>query len=81
MPFGMSFMEQRLVAEKFAINVPVIIAENDCVIVTGSSLLNAFDRLEVLEYSAKAVIASKELGDVVSINTQSIREIDIAFNL
>ena len=55
--------------------------ENDCVIVTGSSLLNAYDRLEVAEYSAKALIATKNLGDVVSINEPQIEDIKEAFKL
>jgi L-fuculose-phosphate aldolase len=49
--------------------------------VTGDSLLNAFDRLEVAEYSAKAIIASKDLGEMVAINQQQIDEIEDAFHL
>ena len=48
---------------------------------TGDSLLNAFDRLEVAEYSAKAIIASRQLGDVVAINDAEIDEIEEAFHL
>jgi|GEM_PF-4206183 L-fuculose-phosphate aldolase len=40
----------------FSAPVPVVLAENDSLTVTGPSLLNAFDRLEVAEYSAKALI-------------------------
>lgn len=79
--FGLSFMQPQQVAAKFDRHIPIVIAENDCVIVTGSNLLNAFDRLEVLEYSAKAIIASKELGEIVSIDEDSIKEIEIAFKL
>ncbi len=81
LPFGLSFTQPQQVAGMFAPHIPVIIAENDCVIVTGSSLLNAFDRLEVLEYSAKAIIASKELGEIVSIDEESISAIEVAFKL
>ena len=48
---------------------------------TGDSLLNAFDRLEVAEYSAKAIIASRQLGEVVAINDEEIDEIEEAFHL
>ena len=60
---------------------PVLIVENQCVICTGKDLLTAFDRLEVLEFSAKAVIAAKEIGPVVQINDQQVKEIEEAFKL
>lgn len=81
LPFGSTFMQPAMVADMLIPSNPISLIENDCVIVTGSSLLNAFDRLEVAEYSAKALIASKSLGDVVIINDDRIDEIEIAFNL
>lgn len=81
LPFGSSFMQPKMSAETFSKDSPVVIVENDCVIVTGGSLLNAFDRLEVLEYSAKAVIASKCLGPVVAIGDHEITDIHEAFKL
>ena len=48
---------------------------------TGRDLLNAFDRLEVLEFSAKAVIAAREIGPVVQIDDAQVREIEQAFKL
>ncbi len=80
-PFGSTFMQPSMVADLFTPSNPIVLAENDSVIVTGNSLLNAFDRLEVAEYSAKALIASKSLGQVVVINNEQISEIEKAFNL
>lgn len=79
--FGLIFAQPKRVAEMLDRQTSVLVVANDCVIVAGSNLLNAFDRLEVLEYSAKAVIASKELGDIVPINDHDIKEIEIAFKL
>jgi len=81
LPFGSSFLQQELTTNEIRPNVPVVIVENDCVIVTGASLLNAFDRLEVLEFSAKAIIAASVLGDIVKINEQQVKDMDIAFGL
>lgn len=81
LPFGSSYMQISLTAQEIRADVPVILVENDCVIVTGNSLLNAFDRLEVLEYSAKAIIAASELGNIININKQEVEEINKAFNL
>lgn len=60
---------------------PVLIIENECVIATGQTLLEAFDRLEVLEYSARALIAARGLGEGVMIADNEIREIEEAFHL
>ncbi|HEX7713392.1 MAG TPA: class II aldolase/adducin family protein [Bacillota bacterium] len=81
LPFGSSFMEPQKTAEVFTKNTPLALVANDCVIVTGSSLINAFDRLEVAEYSAKAIIASRSIGNVVMIDNERIAEIEKAFPL
>ena len=70
-----------MLADMFKEDTPIIMVENDCIIVTGNSLINAFDRLEVAEYTAKAIIASKALGDVVKIDNEKIEDIKKAFNL
>ena len=44
-------------------------------------LLNAYDRLEVLEYSAAAMIAAKDIGDVVYITDDEVKAIEKAFHL
>lgn len=79
--FGANYLKAAETADVFAENTPIAIVQNDCVIVTGDSLLNAFDRLEVAEYSARAIIASKDLGEMVAINQQQIDEIEEAFHL
>jgi L-fuculose-phosphate aldolase len=81
LPFGSSFLQPELTAEVFCSKTPVALVENDCVIVTGSDLLNAFDRLEVLEYSAKALISVKSVGEMVQITDDEVDELKVAFNL
>ncbi|HHU48184.1 MAG TPA: class II aldolase/adducin family protein [Clostridiales bacterium] len=81
LPFGSSFMQPEMTAESFSPSTPILIIENDCIIVTGSSLLNAFDRLEVAEYSAKAILSAKELGDLVAISADELRDIEETFKL
>lgn len=81
LPFGCTFMQPQMTANAFSKEVSVVLVENDCVIVTGSSLLNAFDKLEVAEYSAKAIIAARDLGDLVTMNEAQVAEIKKAFKL
>ncbi|MCD8499542.1 MAG: hypothetical protein LRY35_06540 [Clostridiales bacterium] len=80
-PFGVSFMDPGLVARALSNKTPAIICENDCVIVTGSSLLNAFDRLEVAEFTAKSILASTAIGAIVHISDREIHDINVAFKL
>lgn len=81
LPFGCTFMQPEMTANEFSKEISVVLVENDCVIVTGSSLLNAFDKLEVAEYSAKAIIAAGDLGELVTMNDEQVAEIEEAFKL
>ncbi|MBE6871142.1 MAG: class II aldolase/adducin family protein [Ruminococcaceae bacterium] len=81
LPFGCSYLQPKETAEKISSKTPVVIIENDCVVAAGKSLLNAFDRLEVLEYSAKSVIDVKNIGGIVNISDDEVKEIETAFNL
>jgi len=80
LPFGAASIEPEKAAATFTQGTPVAMVENDCVIATGSSSINAFDRLEVAEYSAKALIACRSIGAVVMIDDAQAADIDRAFN-
>ncbi|WP_341278998.1 class II aldolase/adducin family protein [Paenibacillus sp. FSL H8-0537] len=81
LPYGDLYTKPQAAAQLFQENTPIVIAENDCVIVTGQSLLNAFDRLEVAEYSAKATISAKNIGAIVHMEQSRIAELEQAFGL
>ena len=48
-------------------------------LVTGSSVLEAFDRLEVLESTAEALINCRALGILQPLSADVTRELDQAF--
>mgnify|MGYP000976587526 CR=1 FL=1 len=81
LPFDAAFADPDGTAAVFGRDTPIAIVKNNCVIVTGTSLLDAFDRLEVAEYSARAVIDALSIGEIVHIDHQKIREIERAFHL
>lgn len=56
-----------------------VIVENRCAVVTGKNLVNAFDRMEVLEYSARALIEAGALGAAARISEDSVQGIDAMF--
>ena len=68
-------------AARFGPATPAMIVENDCVIVTGDSLLQAFDRLEVMETTAHSVVNCADLGPIVHITGKEIEDLKEAFHL
>lgn len=80
-PFGAIYSNLQDTAQLFTKDTPIALVENNCVIVTGQGLLNTFDRLEVAEYSAKALISTYCLGEIVPIDEIKIHDIEEAFGL
>jgi L-fuculose-phosphate aldolase len=58
---------------------PILLQENDGVLVCGTSVLDAFDRLEVLEATAEALINCHPLGAVRPMSAAVIDELAAAF--
>ncbi len=81
LPYAASTLDPDGTAAAFSSSTPVLIVANQCVIVSGNSLLNAFDRLEVLDYSAKAILAARDIGPVVTITPEEVKDIEVAFHL
>ncbi|MBR0465121.1 MAG: class II aldolase/adducin family protein [Clostridia bacterium] len=81
LPYAASAMDIEGTAKALTMSSPILIVDNQCVIVAGNTLLNAFDKLEVLDYSAKAIIAARDIGPLVMITPEQVRDIEIAFNL
>jgi L-fuculose-phosphate aldolase len=80
-PFGMQFGNGEDLARRVSTRHPIALLENDGVLVLGTSILDAFDRLEVLESTAEALINSRPLGRVASMSEQVIKELTAAFSL
>ena len=81
LPYEEIYREPDKMAAEFDVSHPVAIVENDCVIVTGNSLLQAFDRLEVMELTANSILDSQSLGSIVHISDSEIADLKTAFHL
>jgi L-fuculose-phosphate aldolase len=79
--FGTNFLAPEHVTDALSMKAPLVMIANDCIIVSGNSLLQAFDRLEVAEFSAKALIAAKDIGELVRINDDEVKALKDAFGL
>ncbi len=80
-PYQDIYTQYEVAAARFGPATPAMIVENDCVIVTGNSLLQAFDRLEVMETTAHSVINCADLGPIVHITGKEIEDLKVAFHL
>lgn len=81
LPFGAATRDPEAVAEQISAKVPALFMENQYAVATGVNLLKAFDCMEVLEYSAKALIMVPGIGELVTISPEEVRQIEIDFNL
>lgn len=78
-PYGVHYQSDGKVAAYVSLKSPAVILENDGVLVVGSSVLDAFDRLEVLETTAEAIINSRALGPIAPMSQRAISELKRAF--
>jgi L-fuculose-phosphate aldolase len=79
LPFGVQFGDGAEVADRVGPRRPVALLENDGALVTGATILEAFDRLEVLEATAESLVLARALGEVAPMNDRVIRELRAAF--
>ncbi len=81
LPYGEIYTHQDKTAREFSEVTPAVMVDNECVIVTGNSLLQAFDRLEVMESTAHSIINSDSIGKIIHITQQEVEDLKVAFNL
>jgi L-fuculose-phosphate aldolase len=72
---------ERIAAEVSLARRPVLLIENEGALVVGRDVLDAFDRLEVLEATAEALILSRPLGPLVPMPPAAIEELRRVFNV
>ncbi len=80
-PYGSQYRHDGKIADYVSEASPAAMLENDGVLVTGKSVLDAFDRLEVLEATAEAIIDARAIGEVRAMPDPVIAELREAFHL
>ncbi len=81
LPFGATSRDAEATADRLTAAAPVAIVQGEGAIATGATLLQAFDRLEVAEHSARGLVACRSLGPRVKITDDQIDAIRRAFSL
>ena len=80
-PFEAAYQNLDDVAAEFDNAHPVLLVENKSVIVTGASMLQVFDRLEVMEMTAASILNAQDLGTIAHIPSDEIAALKTAFHL
>jgi L-fuculose-phosphate aldolase len=80
LPYG-EIYDAKAISKELDAAHPAVMVENNCVLVTGNSLLQAFDRLEVLEATAHSLINAGALGKVDRITDEEVEDLKKAFHL
>jgi L-fuculose-phosphate aldolase len=80
-PYGIQYQHPEELAAQVSPRVPVILMQNDAVLTTGKTLLEAFDRVEVAEFSAQALLNTLSIGKLVPIDDAEIENLKRRFKL
>ena len=59
---------------------PAVVIDNECAITIGKNATKAFDRMEVLDYSARSVLLANSVAKIRPISQKEVDEIDAVFN-
>jgi len=78
-PFGQQFADPDGLAGRVSMERPVALLENDGVLVCGRNVLDAFDRLEVLESTAETLINGRCVGQPSPMSDAAIEELTEVF--
>ena len=78
-PYGEQFGSGKKIARRLSGEVPVLLLQNDAILTTGATLTQAFDRLEVADFSARAVIDTLAIGKLVPIGTEEVKKLEAKF--
>jgi len=79
--YGKQYNDPEAIANSLEKNIHVLLIQNDCLLTTGKNILEAFDRLEVAEFSANSLITSKIIGECVKIDNEQIEDLNKKFLL
>jgi len=80
-PWEQLLKDPNTIARLISPSVPVLMMENSQILATGDTLIKAFDRLEVAEATARAIVMSASIGEIKHISDEEVDDINKAFHL
>jgi L-fuculose-phosphate aldolase len=79
LPYGSQLKGGEAVINTLKDGVPIVMIQNDSILVTGKNILDTFDRLEVAEFSSRSVISSTHIGQLSPIDDIDIEQLKERF--
>jgi L-fuculose-phosphate aldolase len=79
--YGRQFSDEKGIAREVSQRSPVALLANDTVLTVGESLTQAFDRLEVTEFSARAILSARKIGTIAHIDEAALEALSEKFGL
>ncbi len=78
-PYGEQYEAPQMISALLSHNTSVILIQNDTVLTTGATIHQAFDRLEVADFSALSLIDTMNVGPLVPIGEEQVRALEEKF--
>jgi L-fuculose-phosphate aldolase len=78
-PYGEQYHAPEKISALLSKNTSVILIQNDTVLTTGSTIHQAFDRLEVVDFSALSLIDTMSVGPLVPIGVEEVKALEEKF--
>jgi L-fuculose-phosphate aldolase len=79
LPFGSQLYPASEIVDVLSDKIPAVLVQNDSFIATGKKLIQAFDRLEVAEFSAQSIIMAESIGKLIPIGNGQIDDLRRTF--
>jgi len=78
-PYGQQYDAPEELSAALSPQTPVVLIENTAVLASGATIHQAFDRLEVAEFTAFSLISTQHIGPLVPIGEAEVRELEAKF--
>ena len=78
-PYGSAYDTQELVSAALSRNSPAVLIQNDALLTTGATIHQAFDRLEVADFTAFSLLNTTHIGPLVPIGPSQVAELEQKF--
>lgn len=79
LPCGAWLHDPERIAAIVGENSPVLLFQNDSLLVIGRDWFDSYDRVEVADYNAKSIMDAERIGQTVPLTGAEIREFEKAF--
>ena len=78
-PYGLPYEAPEQVSAVLSPKSPAALIQNDTLLTTGATIHQAFDRLEVADFTAKSLINTEHIGPLAPIGEAEVRNLEARF--